>query len=52
MMELTLPLGLSEQMPGRILFLTNSAPKRIKIDNQIFLFRQQQKKTCTLLVLK
>lgn len=37
-------LGLSEQVPGRIVFLTNGASKRIKIGNQTILFRTTTEK--------
>lgn len=37
-------LGLSEQVPGRIVFLTNGASKRVKIGNQIILFRTTTEK--------
>lgn len=37
-------IGLSEQVPGRIVFLTNGASKRIKIGNQIILFRTTTEK--------
>lgn len=37
-------IGLSEQVPGRIVFLTNGASKRIKIGNQVILFRTTTEK--------
>lgn len=37
-------IGLSEQVPGRIVFLTNGASKRIKIGNQAILFRTTTEK--------
>lgn len=38
-------IGLSEQMPGRIVFLTNGPSKEIKIGNQTIIFRTAAEKT-------
>jgi len=37
-------IGLSEQVPGRIVFLTNGPSKRVKIGKQVILFRTTTEK--------
>ncbi len=39
-------VSFSTQVPGRVIFLTEGASKKVKVGNQEIIFKKPQEKTC------